>query len=527
MRSPNAITIDATEHNIKSATVFQSSMAAEITRSFPLKLQNGRNNIVISGLSEKIDKESPRIHGLGSAARVFDVCCHTRTMNSKTKHKDEIEELIKKKKELGVERSLFQQESRVFDSDNTSVLLTKAYPEVEFENLLDRVAQRKRATSIAIIELDDKISKLEKEINLLGRKHQGEANAVVAATVFADRDCEVTLQLTYQGSYVRSGLRCQLGPYYDLRASTKDGKPSADISLHYCANISQNTGEDWNEAVLTLSTATSQTLQSLSVPALESLKISATSPTPPARGNLPRHAEYRRGYAEPIVIMTQVPDISRPSSPEGIPSRQPTPPPLAAAVDSRNPLALAFRIVDTVFLPSDGLAHKVSIALLDFSAELKYVCVPRQKEAVFIEASIKNTSDYELLAGPVSVFMDNGFVTKTSLGLISLNESFTCTLGVDTAFKVAYRQDSRTEQEPARNFAEPTKTTTRTVTTTVTNNHQLDISPLVVREALPLGDDEAKVKVTLCKPEGLARAKDEEEIILLDASADVQNLKVR
>ena len=29
---------------------------------------------------------------------------------------------------------------------------------------------------------------------------------------------------------------------------------------------------------------------------------------------------------------------------------------------------------------------------------------------MFIEASAKNTSEYELLAGPVSVFMDGGFV---------------------------------------------------------------------------------------------------------------------
>ena len=67
-------------------------------------------------------------------------------------------------------------------------------------------------------------------------------------------------------------------------------------------------------------------------------------------------------------------------------------------------------------LASDGLAHRIAIAVLDFQAELKYVCAPRVNTAVFIEASVKNTSEYELLAGPVSVFMDGGFVTKTSLG---------------------------------------------------------------------------------------------------------------
>ena len=46
---------------------------------------------------------------------------------------------------------------------------------------------------------------------------------------------------------------------------------------------------------------------------------------------------------------------------------------------------------------------------------LQFVCVPRQGASVFIEATIKNTSKYDLLTGPVSVFMDGGFVTKTQL----------------------------------------------------------------------------------------------------------------
>ena len=45
------------------------------------------------------------------------------------------------------------------------------------------------------------------------------------------------------------------------------------------------------------------------------------------------------------------------------------------------------------------------------------MCVPKMDKSVFVEASVKNTSEYELLAGPVSVFMDDSFVTKTMLGV--------------------------------------------------------------------------------------------------------------
>ena len=87
----------------------------------------------------------------------------------------------------------------------------------------------------------------------------------------------------------------------------------------------------------------------------------------------------------------------------------------AGTVLDRNPLSLSYRVEGAVTLPSDGVAHRVAVVSLDFNAELKHVCVPRKSPAAFIEARVKNTSDYELLAGPVSVFMDEEFVTKTSL----------------------------------------------------------------------------------------------------------------
>ena len=86
-----------------------------------------------------------------------------------------------------------------------------------------------------------------------------------------------------------------------------------------------------------------------------------------------------------------------------------------------NQLALLYHIQGDATLPSDGLAHRLAITTLALEAELKYVCVPKMNKSVFIEASVKNTSEYELLAGPVAVFMDSGFVTKTTLGVSILS----------------------------------------------------------------------------------------------------------
>ena len=79
-----------------------------------------------------------------------------------------------------------------------------------------------------------------------------------------------------------------------------------------------------------------------------------------------------------------------------------------------------------------------------------------------------------------------------------------------------------------RSFAEPTKTTTRRVTTTATNGHPFDISNLVIRDAIPLGNEDANITVMLRKPDGLAQAKDGDEVtVRLDGDGDVQEAKAR
>ena len=99
-------------------------------------------------------------------------------------------------------------------------------------------------------------------------------------------------------------------------------------------------------------------------------------------------------------------------------------------------------------------------------------------------------------------------------------------LGVDTALRVTHAAQSRTAYEPRRNFAEPFKTTTRTVTTAIANGHDFDVARLVVRGAVPLGNPEAQITVTLRNPEGLALAKDGEEVAV-EMDGDATDVKVR
>ena len=83
------------------------------------------------------------------------------------------------------------------------------------------------------------------------------------------------------------------------------------------------------------------------------------------------------------------------------------------------PPAFVYRVGggEAVSLPSDGLAHTIALTTSQLCGELEYVCVPQKSTAVYTQARVKNASEHELLAGPVSVFVDDKFVAKTSLSV--------------------------------------------------------------------------------------------------------------
>ena len=100
-------------------------------------------------------------------------------------------------------------------------------------------------------------------------------------------------------------------------------------------------------------------------------------------------------------------------------------------------------------------------------------------------------------------------------------------LGVDTALRVAYSTDESTVHEPQRSFAERTKTTTCRAATTIANKHRDAITGLVVRDAVPRGDEDAGIRVTLRKPAGLAQTKDGEEVAVLQEEGGEHEVKAR
>jgi uncharacterized protein (TIGR02231 family) len=199
-------------------------------------------------------------------------------------------------------------------------------------------------------------------------------------------------------------------PLYDLRAIITEKK--TEITIHYRANITQRTGEDWSDVELMLSTASPQL--GSTIPVLQAEYVGEQVIHARNKGGgfgfsaskksraIPRSAELSKSRREPLGFAGEEDDMTEKQ----------------ARVES-GVLTTSFVIDGKSTIPSnakgDTTSHQVAITLLDFSADLEWIVIPREQQSAFLQAKILNTSEYLLLPGQANIFLDDNFVTKSQI----------------------------------------------------------------------------------------------------------------
>jgi uncharacterized protein (TIGR02231 family) len=209
--------------------------------------------------------------------------------------------------------------------------------------------------------------------------------------------------------------RASWTPLYDLRATVEEKKTS--ISLHYRAKISQRTGEDWKDVSLVLSTASPQL--GSTIPKLSAQYI----------GKLPTHRYRNKSMKSKSAGLGGVERsnaLLAPSfAPGGTIDRRDQWTVLQSFFEQAEARAVegvvstSFVIESLATIPSNTdkstQAHKVTIAVIDLSADLQWVSVPKEAPSAFLQAKVKNTSQYLLLPGKANIFLENNFVAKSTI----------------------------------------------------------------------------------------------------------------
>jgi uncharacterized protein (TIGR02231 family) len=140
---------------------------------------------------------------------------------------------------------------------------------------------------------------------------------------------------------------------------------------------------------------------------------------------------------------------------------------------------------------STGLLHRAPIFAFDAPAEVDRIARPERSALVHLRSKQTNAAPHPILAGPLELLRESGYVGRGEVGFVAPGELFTLGWGADDGVRV--RREPKEEREVARLTGK--QTITRTVTLSLSNLEPLPAS-FTVEERVPVSELE-QVKVDL------------------------------
>jgi uncharacterized protein (TIGR02231 family) len=284
-------------------------------------------------------------------------------------------------------------------------------------------------TQAALREIDPQRTELARQLAKLNNDLNARRSAQPRERYSAFVEVEVTQagELALELTYVVTNARWTA--LYDLRFD----EAAASLQVGYLGQVTQNTGEDWPDTPLTLSTA--RPALAAIKPELKPWYIQEVPTSPMMRS---------RGGPMLAAAPAPAPQLGAMFGAGAMPEAEPPWQELAApAAGVESGASVTFKLAQTASVPSDNSAHKVNIAVISLPPKLDYLSVPKLAEAVYRRATIVNQSAYLLLPGQANLFVDGDFVGTLSIERVAPNEEFDLALGVDDRVAVTRELKAR------------------------------------------------------------------------------------
>lgn len=242
------------DSKITDVTVFLNK--AQVSRTVKTKVETGKTNLIVTGLSSQLDPQSVQVSGKGSIV-ILGTSHRQNYLNEFNLPKplrmlkDSVETLQRQlileqsqKEILNKEEQMLLSNQKIGGTNqNLTVAELKAMADFYRTRLSDIVSSRMKQDE-KMKKLNERIARLNAQINSQNELYRRNTSELVVS-VSAEAATNVELQVRYV--VANAGW----SPVYDLRAiDTKN-----PVQLSYKANVFQSTGEEWNNVKLKLSTA--------------------------------------------------------------------------------------------------------------------------------------------------------------------------------------------------------------------------------------------------------------------------------
>ncbi len=264
--------------------------------------------------------------------------------------------------------------------------------------------------------LNERVVNVSRE--LTNQNNSGEVEQLdyrILVHVIADQATQATVSLNY---YITNA---GWTPSYDLRAMSNE----QNVKLTYKAQIHQESGIDWGNVKLVLSTANPN--RSYNIPSLSPWYLGYN----PYKQNNNKDSRVlsapaaAAGYSDKAKKADDFSDLEQEQKE-------------VAALNAYDYTSVSENVIETEYeiklnynIPSDGKEHFAAIMVKDLKTNYRYKAIPKLNNNVYLTAVLSDWEDAITMGGEASIYYDGSYVGNTSLLPGGTEDTIQLSLGID------------------------------------------------------------------------------------------------
>ena len=490
---------------IDAVTVFPDG--AEITRIVHVKLSAGDQTIVLKDLPASLLGDSVRIQG-EAAGKVEIGSVDTRQFfpseedkgsgdDARKKLQDDLQALLDK--QAGHDAAIAAAKIQTQLIDNLAKLPLRApaggaapAPDPDWGQVFTLIGQRLADANKTIAESEaakrdtaKQIAELQRQLNQ--QQQPQDKRTEVTVHVNAASPLEATLRVRYQVP------AAQWYPVYDARLETGDGANAPQLVLIRRANVSQQTGEAWENVQLALSTT--RPGAGTSAPELVPLSVDFSDPNVVVGYSQRLDSLKKMRQSAPNMPAGKLTNTAPAAAAQAVAAQEPA----ADAIEQQRATTIAtafqavYALTDRQTVKSGVGDKRVLIDSKALEPQLNVRAVPKFSETAFLYAKYKLDADSLLLPGAVSLFRDGVFVGQGQIEQLIGGEEQELGFGADDKVRIKFANLGRKAGETG--LISTSKTDTQSFKITVKNLHARPIAVRILDQIPVAANEQIKVQI--------------------------------
>lgn len=443
---------DIIKSDITEVTVY--AKGAQIKRKASYSIKSGVTKVIIDGVSPNIDPNSLQVIASGNSVIIIDSKYSLfypkpeviKLEGLPLKVRLDISKLEDSLKQINYEIQQIQDNIDVYTATknilsnngsmkgqgkvNDSIQLLKQAIDFYMSKMLElnqnlTIQKKKHADKSEVRnEMNARLSKLKNFQNdaKLHPKPKGPSHRIT-----------VTLSSTgaATGKMIVSYLVSEAGwtPLYDMRADVTSG----NINMNYKAQVYQNSGEDWENIKLNIST--NNPFQNKTLPTMHPWYITYNNyqlqqkELDYKRKNLEISRNNNVNYGNVPRPVTEAIEDAVYTNNSGVAYNAKTTADFTTVVDHM--ISAEFQIDLPYDIKSNNEQHMVLIKNMNIPAQYRYYTIPKLDQQAYLIAELTNLSDLQLVPAQANIFFDGSYIGETYLNPSQLDDTVNFSLGKD------------------------------------------------------------------------------------------------